>query len=421
MTQASSSTLPRGARGYAVLLRRNPNLRNVWLGQVVSQAGDWFNTVAVLGLLIQLTSNPGSASLVIVAQILPSAIMGLFVSGAIADRFDRKKVMIAADLARAVIALSFLFVKSPDLTWMAYAATAGLSIGGSFFNAASSAGMPNLVTREELPLANALHQSTFASMLLIGSAIGGVVTQFFGRDVAFVMNSLSFAASAFFIWRTTANFNAAGSVQVVAGAGALRILTEGFRYLKQNPQARMYALAKPFYSWVFGAIGLYGAYALTIYKIGDMGTSLLYIGRGLGALISPLVAMSLLSLTDTQALGRAIRIGMFITLIGYAIFAVSTSPIIGIVGTFFGHFGAALAWTFSRMILQISTPDYVRGRVMALDDVMMSVVTSASNVGVGLIASTVSLEAGAWAAVSAGLVGTLAWMWAARKIPVEKA
>ncbi len=413
MTQTTN--LPRGARGYAVLLQRNPNLRNVWLGQVISQLGDWFNTVAVLGLLIQLTKSPGSASLVIVTQILPSAIVGLFVSGAIADRFDRKKVMIAADLTRAVIALSFLFVKSPELVWMAYAATAGLSIGGSFFNASSAAGMPNLVTKEELPLANALHQSTFASMLLIGSALGGIVTEFFGRDVAFVLNALSFAASAFFIWRTTANFNAAGSRQVVAGASALRILTEGFRYLKQNPQARIYAFAKPFYSWVFGAIGLYGAYALTIYKIGDIGTSLLYVGRGLGALISPLIAMSLLSLTDTKALGRAIRVGMFITLFGYAIFAFSTSPLVGMVGTFFGHFGAALAWTFSRMILQISTPDYVRGRVMALDDVMMSVVTSASNVGVGLIASTVSPEAGALAAVGAGLVGTLAWLWAARK------
>jgi MFS family permease len=116
---SETSTLPRGARGYAVLLRRNANLRNVWLGQVVSQIGDWFNTVAVLGLLIQLTGNPGSASLVIVTQILPSAVMGLFVSGAIADRFDRKKLMIIADLARAFIALSFLFVKSPELTWMA--------------------------------------------------------------------------------------------------------------------------------------------------------------------------------------------------------------------------------------------------------------------------------------------------------------
>ena len=402
--------LPRGARGYVVLLQQNPNLRNIWIAQVISQLGDWFNTVALLGLLVDLTKNPASASLVLVTQILPSTLTGLFLSGAIADRFDRKKIMLTMDLLRGCLALSFLFVKDPSMVWMAYAATAGMAIGGSFFNASSSAALPNLVTRQELPLANALSQSTFASMLMVGSAVGGITAQLFGRDVSFVLNAVSFFGSAFFVWRTRAGFSANEGREVVFGVGTLRILTEGFRYLKENQVARTFTLIKPAYSWVFGAIGLYSVYALNIYHVGDIGTSWLYIGRGLGALISPLIAMSLVSLNDRAALGRAVRIGLVISIGGYALFGFSTTPLVGVVGTFFGHFGAALVWTFSRMILQVTTPDFVRGRVLALDEVLQSGVNSMSNVIAGVIASAYFPEAGVLTIVSMAVIGSLIWL-----------
>ncbi len=416
----TNSTMTAGIRGYVQLVRQNSNMRNIWLGQVVSQLGDWFNTVALLGLLIDLTGNPASASLAIVAQILPSAITGLFISGVVADRFDRKKIMITADLARACIALSYLFVQSPALVWIAYAATAGLSIGNAFFSPASSAALPNLVSKTELPVANALWQSTFASMMLVGAAIGGWVTHSFGRPTAFVLNALSFLVSAFFIARVQGRFSAAGGKQVLSGVGALRVLTEGFRYLKANRFPRTYALIKPAYSWVFGAISLYPAYALTIYKLGDIGTSWLYVGRGVGAFISPLIVAALTSLTNTKALTRSIRIGIFFTLFGYLIFALSGNVVFGIIGTFFGHFGAALVWTFSKMILQSTTPDHVRGRVLALDDVMMSLVTSGGNIIVGLTASIYSLQTAALTAVGMGVVGALVWLVLARGVDAER-
>ena len=408
--QNEPAELPRGARGYIVLLKRNPNLRNVWIGQVISQLGDWFNTVALLGLLVDLTKNPASASLVLVTQILPSTITGLFLSGAIADRFDRRKVMLTMDLIRGVLALSFLFVKDPSLVWMAYAATAGMAIGGSFFNASSSAALPNLVTRQELPLANALSQSTFASMLMVGSAIGGITAQLFGRDVSFVLNSLSFFGSAFFVWRTRASFSKTEGRQVVSGVSTLRILTEGFRYLKENQVARVFTLVKPAYSWIFGAIGLYSVYALNIYKVGDIGTSWLYIGRGFGALLSPLIAMSFVSLSDTRALSRVVRAGLFVSILGYAIFGFSSMPLVGVVGTFLGHFGAAMVWTFSRMMLQVNTPDYVRGRVLALDEVMQSGVSSTANIVAGVVANAYFPEAGVLTVVGMSVVGVLIWL-----------
>ena len=359
----------------------------LWLGQLISYIGDWFNTVALLGLLIELTGSPASASLIIVAQILPSAIAGLFISGVVADRYDRKKVMIIADIARGIIALSFLVVRSPELVWIAYAGTIGLSIGASFFNPASSASLPNVTTREELPVANTLGQSTFASMLFVGALIGGFVAQTFGREVAFALNSLSFFASAFFISRARRKFNAEKNRTTWAAESALRVLSDGFFYLRENATARAYVLVKVAWSWIFGAMGLYSVYSLTLYGIGDLGTSYLYAARGVGAFISPLVVGAFVALTDMGRLKNVIRIGLVISVAGYLVFATSSSLMQGSIGVFFGHFGGAMVWTFSNLILQSTTPDRLRGRVLALDGVAQSSVIAMSNLIAGTIAT----------------------------------
>lgn len=177
--------MPAGLRGYAALLKRNPDARKIWMAQVVSQLGGWFNTVALLGLLVELTGNPASGNLISVAQIIPIAIAGLFVSGAVADRYNRKAIMIVTDLMRALFALSFLFIQTPETAWIAYAGTVGIALNTAFYQPASSAALPNLVSRRELPVASMLGQTTFATMLFIGAFLGGAITTLFGRNTAF--------------------------------------------------------------------------------------------------------------------------------------------------------------------------------------------------------------------------------------------
>jgi MFS family permease len=302
------------------------------------------------------------------------------------------------------------------MVWLAYAATVGLSVGASFFNPAASAAMPNLTTREELPLANTLGQSTFASMLFVGAMIGGLVAQVFGRNVAFVLNSLSFFLSAFFIARAHGKFNATPDTQVVVGKSALRVLSEGFLYLRENAQARAYVLVKLAWSWIFGAMGLYSVYALTIYKVGDIGTSWLYAARGLGAFISPILVGTLIPLTQTHRLKNVIRLGLVISVAGYFIFALSNTMAAGALGAFTGHFGGAMVWTFSVLILQSTTPDRLRGRVLALDGVTQSLVIAMANIIAGVIAVAVSPQAGAVTVVVMGGIGALIWIIATWKL-----
>jgi MFS family permease len=404
---------PKGLRGYAALLSRNSNIRTLWFGQLSSYLGDWFNTIAVLGLLVELTNDASSAAISIATGILPAAVAGIFLSGVVADRFNRKLVMVGADLIRAAIALLYLLVDTPERVWLAYFATGALSFVSAFFYPASSASIPNLATRQELPLVGTLGQTTFATTIFLGSIIGGAVSQFFGRDVCFIVNSVSFVLSAIFIARARGEFNVDKRL-ASSGANGLRIIFEGARYLRTNINTRTYVLIKLAWSWVFGGMGLYSVFGLTVYGVGDAATAWLYAGRGVGAFISPLLFSTIFSVQDQVMLRRAIRVGLFVSLIGYTTFSLSVTPWQGILGTFLGHGGGALVWTFSNILVQSSTPDHVRGRVMALDSVITSGVMAVSSLLAGFIAAqTGNPHIGGLSVVTLSVMGVAIWfVWA---------
>ncbi|PJF47027.1 MAG: MFS transporter [Chloroflexi bacterium] len=410
----ADAPLPAGLRGYAVLLRRNPNARNLWLAQVVSQLGDWFNTIALLGLLVELTGNPAAGNLISVAQIVPVAVASLFLTGVVADRYDRKAIMAISSLARSAIALSFLLIRTPDTAWIAYAGTIAIAIGAAFYMPAASAALPNIVARHELPVAAMLGQTTFATMLFAGAFLGGAVTTLFGREAAFMANACSFLVAAWLVWCIRANFNAQHERPALAGESTLRVLTEGLRYLKEDRYVRVYLLAKPAVAWALGGFGLFGTYSLTIYGAGDFGTALLFAGRGIGAFISPLLVSGAAALQDARRLHRFIVAGMGLVILGYFLFAFTRSPLAGMLCAGIAHWGNAWAMTLSGLIVQAHTPDYVRGRVLALDNVGWAVVSALSNLIVAVVAMQFTPQAGVLLAVALTVVSVLGWLAGAR-------
>ena len=96
--------------GYIELLRGNRSFRQVWLGQVVSQLGDWFDTIALYTIILHLTGSGRAIGLLMVARFVPSFVFGSL-SGVVADRFSRRSIMIVSDLLRALVVLGFLFVR----------------------------------------------------------------------------------------------------------------------------------------------------------------------------------------------------------------------------------------------------------------------------------------------------------------------
>src|SRR3989449_11499162 len=111
--EASSITLS----AYARLVRQNRNFRRLWLAQIVSETGDWFYTLAIYPLLLDLTGRASSVALALVLQVLPLTFMGT-ISGVVNDRISRKRVMIVSDLARMVIVSLMLLVRSASTVWL---------------------------------------------------------------------------------------------------------------------------------------------------------------------------------------------------------------------------------------------------------------------------------------------------------------
>src|ERR1700733_5235361 len=183
---------------YWQLLRRNRNFRRLWLAQIVSEIGDWFYTLSIYTLLLQLTGHASAVGLALVLQVLPQTLIGP-TAGVVNDRLRRKQVMIAADIVRFGVVLAMLFVRSRSMVWLVYPLLLAETTMAAFFEPARSSVIPNIAAENEILVANTLSSATWSVNLLIGAAVGGVVAAFFGRNTVFILNALSFLMSALLI------------------------------------------------------------------------------------------------------------------------------------------------------------------------------------------------------------------------------
>src|SRR5258705_3417122 len=237
--------------GYVELLKKNRSFRQLWLGQVVSQMGDWFDTIALYTIILQLTGSGRDIGLLLVARFLPSFLFGPL-SGVLADRFSRRSIMIVSDLLRAVVVLGFLFVKSADQLWIIYVLTVfqlGLS---TFFEPAETAAIPSIVSDRELVTANAVSSVTWSVMLTLGAAIGGIITGWFGTSVAFILDALTYLLSAALIASIKVPKRKKRERQKLSIGRLLGVseTLEGISYVKSRPRVLALLLVKP--AWGLG-------------------------------------------------------------------------------------------------------------------------------------------------------------------------
>ena len=163
---------------YLRLVRHNRNFRRLWLAQIVSEIGDWFYTLAIYSLLLQLTGRASSVALALVLQVLPQTFIGP-AAGVINDRMRRKRVMIAADLARMVIVLPCCWCAPESTVWLVYPLLLLETLMAAFFEPARTAVIPNITAREDVLVANTLSSTTWSVNLVVGAAVGGVVAALF--------------------------------------------------------------------------------------------------------------------------------------------------------------------------------------------------------------------------------------------------
>jgi predicted MFS family arabinose efflux permease len=372
--------------GYIDLLRRNRSFRQLWLGQVVSQLGDWFNTIALYTIILKLTGSGRDVGLLLVARFLPSFLFGPM-SGVLADRFSRQRIMIWSDLLRALVVLGFLFVRSADQLWLVYVLTIfqlGLS---TFFEPAKTAAIPSVVEDRELVAANAISSVTWSVMLTLGAAIGGLMTDLFGTDVAFVLDAGTYLLSAALIASIRVPKRKKRERQKLSLGRILGITEtiEGIKYVKDRPRVLAALLVKPAWGIGGGILTLLAVFGERIFPVGKGaagGIGVLFAARGIGTAVGPIVARRV-SGEGERRMQASIGISFLIAGVFYIAFGSATNFIFALIVLGIAHCGGSIIWVFSTVILQRTVADNFRGRVFAAELALLTLTMAASNYATG--------------------------------------
>jgi MFS family permease len=177
------------------VLAGHRDLRLVLSAGVISQTGDWILTVGLLYRVYAMTGSTVATALAMLSSLLPQVLFGS-VAGVFADRWDRKRTMIAADLLLAAGLLPLLAVRGAGQVWIVFAVLAWEGVVEQFFTPAQQALVPRLVPAEHLLAANALSGQVSDVSRLVGSGLGGVIAAVGGLPAVALADASSFAASA---------------------------------------------------------------------------------------------------------------------------------------------------------------------------------------------------------------------------------
>jgi MFS family permease len=352
----SPIVLPFVARQREVL-RSSPSFRLLFGSYLVSGLGTFLAVIALSVDIWDRTHSGVWVSALLIADFLPAVAIGLLL-GPLVDRLSRKRLLVGADVMRLVVFVLLTFTVSAGQI-VALALLAGIATG--FARPAAYAGLPNLVSVEELPRANALLRLAEQLTITFGTLLGGIVVATAGPDPAYIVNAVSFGVSAVLLMRIPGALLQQGRVE---SQGYWHDLGDGFRLVLHTR-----ALLTVLLSWNLAmvAIGLVNVSEVVLAKesfdAGDFGFGLLFAANGLGAVVGALLAASWL-----ERHGMNVLYGLSIGVMGAAYFAAGISPNVWVAVGFVvvGGIGNAVALVCNTLLVQRGAPDRLRGRAFTL-------------------------------------------------------
>jgi MFS family permease len=400
-------------RSITGLLRRNPDFARLYLALLIAFAADWFATVALIDLVLEVTDSTAAASVILVLQMAPF-LVATPIAGMLADRFDRRLMLAGANVARGIVCIGLLFAVDAETVWIAFAVVGLLAFGAAFFEPTVSASLPNLVDREDLPTANALIGSAWGTMVAFGAALGGVVTATVGREVTFLMYPVLFFISGALVWSVKRSLRAATDVDpedAPHGFGGLAsTITETLALARRDHAVAALLLTKPTFGVTAGIVHMLAITSDDIWGSGQLGVGILFAARGLGALVGPFAARTF-AVDDMRRLLRGISISFVIYLAGYAVLPLSPFIWAAALFVFIGHLGGGAQWTLSSFGLQRTTPDRIRGRVFAVDFGLALAISSLSTLTAGWLAGVIGPLPTLYVMLVALALAVGLWFW----------
>ena len=408
---------------YMQLLRSNRSFRRLWVGQVISELGNWFNFIAALGVVRMVSHGaPEVTTIMLIARLLPFTIFAPF-AGAFVDRWSRRTVMIVSDLARIGVALSMLLVRRPEDLWIAYLSILILSIFGTFFEAAKNAAVPNITGDRDLLAGNALMFSSRFLLMALGAALGGWTAASVGYQAAFVVNALSFTASAYSVWLVPESETRSS----IATAPDVNAEMHRVSYVSDIYQGWSYILSHVPVAAILGVNILWatggGATNLIADRLGgivfagqggisgDSAVAALYFATGVGLFLGMMVARRAGTYFEMVG-GTANFIGWALVAQGllFAVIGVMPTLWLACLLLFLSRILLAAEFAVQETLLMRLVPDYLRGRVSTTDRAAEMLVWSFSTAIAGWSLRTITPRT---LTIIAGLLSTssgLLWL-----------
>ncbi len=389
------------------LLRNNRDIRLLFIAQVVSYLGDWFTFVALAGLVADTTDSKFLVSLVYIAFTLPSFLTSP-IAGPAADRYDRRKLLVVISLIQVACAAG-LMGSSGGRVWIAFVCQALIAAFAAFIGPASNAAIPNLARdAEELRAANALLGATWGVMLAVGAGLGGCFASAFGRTAAFAADAVSFliAALLFAAIRTPMQ-ERVDTAHTRKRVRPLADMHEAVALARKDKVILALVASKTTFAVGAGIVSQLAVLASDAFHSGDAGRGLLIGARGVGSGLGPIIGSRFVK-------GNIERLLLICGISGFLFstfyLGASIAPHIAIAAILIAlaHFGGGAQWVLSSYGLQMRAPDDVRGRVLAGDFAIVTLVLSITSAMSGLVSDAIGVRPTiAIFAVAAALAGAV--------------
>ena len=367
---------------------RNRNFLMLWIGQLVSQIGDQFATIAVLMLVNNLTDSTLPLGMLALSLTIPQIIFGLL-GGVFVDRWDRKTVMIVSDVVRGLAISAVLLIHRADQLYILYLAIFIMSTMGAFFYPARNAVIPNIVPEGMLLPANTMIQSSQLLAMLFGISAAGLAVGWLGTSFAFAFDAVTFAVSALAISTIPipplANAPTGSSVRAI-----WEQLVEGLQYIKNSTLLTNVMVITSVATLGFGSMLILGLKYLDLeLGVSAQRLSFLYLFLALGMAIGGAVLNHLASRIQTN-----ITVGMCVVSLGLAIIVFALSPNYLLVLVAVTIIGVTIVAARSMLITitQALVPDEKCGRVQSAVNMVINASTSAAMALSGALGDLIGVQ-----------------------------
>ena len=405
---------------YFKLISSNRDFAKLWAAQLVSLLGDWFSTIVISALIVSYTEGSGNQGIAVsaflIARLLPPLLMRPL-AGVLADRFDRKRLLIASDILRALAVLGLLFTtQGPEYLPLVYVFIVVQFLVSSIFEPARNAIMPSILYRHQLIIGNTLSSVTWSAMLAIGAITGGLVAELLGTQAALLIDAMTFVVSAMLVVAIAipeTPRSEIGQERRQVKDKSQRTFIDGIRYLLKHPRAAAPLFVKMGQS-ITSSDTVLIIYGTQVFVLGDQGITsmaILWAAFGFGAILGPLMT-NRFSDDSVRVLRRLTIVGFALMTVGWLLWGLAPSLELLVFAVVVRAMGGSINWTYSSVIIQQVVPDEYLGRTFSLDFAGFELLQSIGIIVIGVLIDAVGsqgIQAIVFGAALVSLAPMLIW------------